>query len=89
MSPPQTVTTVSEPEVLIRVEGRAGRLTMNRPQALNALTLDMVRAIWAALLKWKDDPAVTLVLLDGAGERALCAGGDVISLYNSLSLIHI
>lgn len=73
----------AEPEVLIRVEGRAGRITMNRPKALNALTLGMVRAIWAALLKWKDDPAVKLVLLDGTGDRALCAGGDVISLYNS------
>jgi enoyl-CoA hydratase len=70
-------------EVLIRREGRAGRLTMNRPQALNALTHAMVGRIWEALLAWKDDPAVRLILLDGAGERALCAGGDVRSLYDS------
>ena len=75
--------TTPEPEVLIRREGRAGRITMNRPQALNALTLNMVREIWAALLAWKDDPAVALVVLDGTGDKALCAGGDVLSLYES------
>jgi enoyl-CoA hydratase len=73
----------SEPEVLIRREGRAGRITMNRPKALNALTLGMVRTIFSALTAWRDDPAIQLVLLDGAGDRALCAGGDVISLYES------
>ena len=70
-------------EVRIRVEGRAGRITLDRPKALNALTLGMVRAIWAALNAWKDDPAVALVILDGAGERGLCAGGDVRSLYDA------
>ncbi|WP_072385758.1 enoyl-CoA hydratase/isomerase family protein [Hyphomicrobium sp. CS1BSMeth3] len=70
-------------EVLIRVEGTAGRITLNRPKALNALTLGMVRAIWPALLAWKDDPAVELVILDGAGKRGLCAGGDVRWLYDS------
>jgi enoyl-CoA hydratase len=70
-------------EVLIRREGRAGRITMNRPKALNALTYGMVRQIWDALVAWKTDPAVELVLLDGAGDRALCAGGDVRSLYDS------
>ena len=70
-------------EVLIRREGRAGRITMNRPKALNALTYPMVRRMWAALVDWKDDPAVELVLLEGAGERGLCAGGDVRSLYDS------
>ena len=70
-------------EVRIRVEGRAGRITLDRPKALNALTLDMVRAIWEALLAWRDDPAVELIILDGAGERGLCAGGDVRSLYDA------
>ena len=70
-------------DVLIRREGRAGRITMNRPAALNALTLGMVRQIWAALTAWVGDPAVDLVLLDGAGGKALCAGGDVRSLYDS------
>ena len=70
-------------EVLIRREGRAGRITMNRPKALNALTYAMVGEIWEALIAWQSDPAVELVLLDGAGGRALCAGGDVRSLYDS------
>jgi enoyl-CoA hydratase len=78
-----TPTAATEPEVLVRVEGRAGRLTLNRPKALNALTLDMVRTLWATLLAWRDDPAVGLVILDGAGGRALCAGGDVRTLYDS------
>ena len=70
-------------EVLIRREGRAGRITMNRPKALNALTYAMVGRIWTALLEWRDDPEVEFVLLDGAGERGLCAGGDVRSLYDN------
>src|SRR5262245_8114801 len=56
---------------------------MNRPKALNALTHAMVGRISEALLAWKDDPAVALVVLDGAGDRGLCAGGDVRSLYES------
>jgi enoyl-CoA hydratase len=70
-------------EVLIRREGRAGRITMNRPQALNALTHAMVGRIRDALVAWRDDPQVALVLLDGTGGRALCAGGDVRALYDS------
>jgi enoyl-CoA hydratase len=73
----------TEPELLARIEGRAGHITLNRPKALNALTLGMVRDLWRTLLGWKDEPAVQLIILDGAGERALCAGGDVLSLYNS------
>ncbi|MFM9940260.1 MAG: enoyl-CoA hydratase/isomerase family protein [Hyphomicrobiaceae bacterium] len=78
-----TTPSTSEPEVLIRIEGRAGRITLNRPKALNALTLAMVRDIWAALNAWKADPKVALVLLEGTGDRAFCAGGDVLSLYES------
>lgn len=70
-------------EVLIRREGRAGHITMNRPKALNALTYGMVGHIWNALSAWQNDDTVELVLLDGAGDRALCAGGDVRSLYES------
>jgi enoyl-CoA hydratase len=70
-------------EVLIRREGRAGRITLNRPRALNALTYAMVGQIWDALVAWRDDPTIELIILDGAGDRALCAGGDVRSLYDS------
>ncbi len=73
----------SEAEVIIRREGRAGRITMNRPKALNALTYPMVGEIWRALVAWREDEAVEVVVLDGAGERGLCAGGDVRSLYDS------
>jgi enoyl-CoA hydratase len=74
---------MSSDDLLIRVEGRCGRLTMNRPAALNALTHPMVGAMTAALLRWAADPAIDLVILDGAGGRGLCAGGDVLSLYNA------
>ena len=70
-------------DVLIRRDGRAGRITINRPKALNALTYAMVQPIWAALTDWANDPAIELVLLEGAGDRALCAGGDVVALYDS------
>ena len=70
-------------DCLIRREGRAGRITLNRPAALNALTYSMIGDIAAALAAWRTDPAVELVILDGAGDRALCAGGDVISLYDA------
>jgi enoyl-CoA hydratase len=68
---------------LIRREGRAGRIILNRPKALNALTYQMVGRIWQALLTWREDPALEVVLLEGAGDRALCAGGDVRALYDS------
>jgi enoyl-CoA hydratase len=70
-------------DVLLRVEGHAGRITLNRPQALNALTLPMVQAISAALTQWAHDPAIDLVIVDGAGDRALCAGGDIRALYDA------
>jgi enoyl-CoA hydratase len=69
-----------EPSVLARIDGRAGRLTLNRPSSLNALNLEMVRTLTTVLKAWSLDPAVELVILDGAGGRALCAGGDVVNL---------
>ena len=71
-------------EVLLEVRDGLGRITLNRPRALNALTQDMVRAIDAALTDWAADPAVRGVLIRGAGEKGLCAGGDVVSLRASL-----
>jgi enoyl-CoA hydratase/carnithine racemase len=70
-------------DVLIRTEGRAGRITLTRPRALNALTPDMCRAIDAALIAWADDPAVVVVLIDAEGERAFCAGGDIAEVYRT------
>ena len=70
-------------DILIRKDGRAGLITLNRPQALNALTWDMCLAIEAALDDWSRDPQVALILIDGAGERAFCAGGDIADMYAS------
>ncbi|WP_198372412.1 enoyl-CoA hydratase/isomerase family protein [Roseomonas rosulenta] len=67
----------AEPSLIARREGQAGTLLMNRPKALNALDLPMIRAFAAAIATWRDDPAVRLVVLEGAGGRAFCAGGDV------------
>jgi enoyl-CoA hydratase len=71
------------PEVLIRVEGKVGRITLNRPQALHALTTNICREMIAALVAWRNDPAVELVMLDHAGERGFCAGGDIRTLAES------
>ncbi|WP_309629101.1 enoyl-CoA hydratase/isomerase family protein [Brevundimonas sp.] len=68
---------MSESEVITRIEGSVGRITLNRPKALHALNLGMCEAMTAALLAWRDDPAVSSVLIDHAGERGFCAGGDI------------
>jgi enoyl-CoA hydratase len=68
-------------DITIRVEGRCGRVTLNRPQALNALDEPMCVALDAALVAWANDDAVDLVVIDAAGERAFCAGGDIAKLY--------
>jgi len=74
---------MSEPEVLVRVEGTVGRITLNRPQAIHALTRTMVRLITDALLTWLDNRIVKLVLFDHSGERGFCAGGDIRMLAES------
>jgi enoyl-CoA hydratase len=68
-------------DILIRVEGRAGRITLNRPGALNALTWEMCNRIEAALDAWAADDAVALMVIDAAGEKAFCAGGDIAEMY--------
>ncbi|PXW35322.1 UNVERIFIED_CONTAM: enoyl-CoA hydratase [Williamsia faeni] len=75
-----------ESTVLVRTEGRIGRITLNRPKAINAITHEMVLEIDAALRKWADDDAVEAVLLDGTGERGLCAGGDIIAIHRDATL---
>jgi enoyl-CoA hydratase len=69
-------------DVLIRSEGAAGRITLNRPKALNALNLAMTDAITAALVQWRDDDRIKHVVIDGAGGRAFCAGGDIRAVYD-------
>ncbi len=70
-------------DIDIRKEGRAGRITLTRPNALNALTPDMCRAIDAALIDWREDPGVSIVLIDAEGDRAFCAGGDIAEIYRT------
>ncbi len=70
-------------DIHIRKEGRAGRITLARPKALNALSYEMCGAIEAALENWRDDDAVALVLIDAEGDRAFCAGGDIQQLYDT------
>lgn len=68
-------------DVIIRNDGVAGRITLNRPKALNALTWQMLLEIEAALDRWQNDPAIQLIIIDGAGEKAFCAGGDIAEMY--------
>ncbi|MGW0468108.1 enoyl-CoA hydratase/isomerase family protein [Streptomyces sp. NPDC003027] len=76
------MTATDEPHVLLRTEGRAGFITLNRPRAINALTHPMVLRIDEALTAWERDPAVQTVVIDGAGERGLCAGGDIRAIHD-------
>ena len=73
-------------DMLLRVDGRVGRATLNRPKALNALSYDMAMALEKALDDWRDDPAVSMVLIDAAGEKAFCAGGDIALMQDWVAL---
>ncbi|MEU7187036.1 enoyl-CoA hydratase/isomerase family protein [Streptomyces sp. NPDC039022] len=72
---------MTDDSVLLRIEGGAAYLTLNRPKALNALDHAMVRRIDAALDAWEHDPTVETVVITGAGERGLCAGGDIRAIH--------
>ena len=72
-----------EGDLIVRREGAAGVIRLNRPKAINAVTLEMFRGIEKALDEFETDPAVGLILLEGAGDRGLCAGGDIRALYDS------
>ncbi len=80
---PTTVNPVT-PHVLARVEGRLGHLTLNRPERINALSSSMIGAALRALAGWMHDPQVDVVLIDGSGQRGLCAGGDIREIYQGL-----
>ena len=70
-------------EVLTRIDNGVGLITLNRPKAINSLNQTMVDALSAVLTRWADDDAVRAVVLSGAGERGLCAGGDIVAVYHS------
>lgn len=70
-------------DLTIRKTGRAGRITLSRPQALNALSHDMALGIHRALDAWRDDPDVAIVIIDAQGDRAFCSGGDIAAVYQA------
>lgn len=72
-----------EAPVLFSQEGRAGRIVLNRPRALNALDLEMVDMMMAQLKSWEEDASIKVVIIEGAGEKAFCAGGDIRGLYDA------
>jgi enoyl-CoA hydratase len=77
------MTAVEEGDLIVRREGAAGVIRLNRPKALNAMTLEMSIGIDAALDQFEKDPEVAVIVLEGAGERGLCAGGDIRGLWES------
>ena len=70
-------------DVLTFVEGGVGRIRLNRPKALHALTTGMCETMSAALLRWRTDSNVECVIIDHADGRGFCAGGDVVMLARS------
>ncbi|MHA6798836.1 enoyl-CoA hydratase/isomerase family protein [Bounagaea algeriensis] len=74
---------MSEPEIVLAEQGGLGRITLNRPKAINSLTLTMVREIDAALRQWQSTDHIRRVLIEGAGEKGLCAGGDVRAIHDA------
>lgn len=77
------MTDLSNDDTLTYIDGRVGRLRLNRPRALNALNLAMVQQMTGALLDWRDDPTVRLIMIDHAEGRGFCAGGDVVTIAKS------
>ncbi|RII09698.1 Carnitinyl-CoA dehydratase [Streptomyces sp. YIM 130001] len=75
------MSSIEEP-ILLHTRGRAAHIVLNRPRALNALNHAMVRSIDEALTAWEHDPAVETVVITGAGERGLCAGGDIRAVHD-------
>jgi enoyl-CoA hydratase len=72
-----------ESGIASRVDGGVGFVTLNRPKAINSLNQSMVSRLRAVLTAWEQDDAISAVVLSGAGERGLCAGGDVVAIYHS------
>ena len=83
MTASAAATADAEGDLIVRREGSAGIIRLNRPKALNAMTLEMSEGIDAALDRFEADPDVAVIVLEGAGERGLCAGGDIRGLYES------
>jgi len=72
-----------EDDILIRKVGVTGRITLTRPDALNAMTYEMCMAIGAALEDWRDDSSVRIIIIDAEGAKSFCSGGDIAELYKT------
>lgn len=83
MTAQQAAVVGQEPDLIVRREGSAGIIRLNRPKAINAVTLEMFRGVDKALDEFEAAPEIGLILLEGAGDRGLCAGGDIRALYDS------
>jgi len=70
-------------DVLFSVADGVGKATLNRPEQMNALTLDMIRALDERLAEWAADKSIRAVMIYGAGDKAFCAGGDIRALYDT------
>jgi len=68
-------------DINLEVKGKAGRITLRRPKALNAMTYEMCLAIEKTLIEWKQDRKVELIIIDAQGDKAFCSGGDISDLY--------
>jgi enoyl-CoA hydratase len=82
--PTDTDTDNADAEVLFEQRGHLGVITLNRPRAVNALNAGMVAAMLHRLTAWADDDGVATVLVQGSGERGLCAGGDIVAIYRDI-----
>ncbi|MCW3768633.1 enoyl-CoA hydratase/isomerase family protein [Paenarthrobacter ureafaciens] len=80
----QIIEEVQQEEVLFERRGHLGIVTLNRPRAVNALNAGMVKAMLQQLAAWADDESVAAVLVRGAGDRGLCAGGDIVAIYKDM-----
>ncbi|MYM18757.1 enoyl-CoA hydratase/isomerase family protein [Brevibacterium sp. 5221] len=76
--------TDTEATVIVDRDGALGHIELNKPKAINALSTEMIEQVDRALIDWQDDDSVAAVLITGAGERGLCAGGDIKGIYRSV-----
>src|SRR5262245_60666190 len=74
---------MAQDHIILRRDGAVGRITLNRPRALNALTEDMCAAMLGQLRAWARDAAVQAVVIDAVLGRAFCAGGDIRAIYDA------
>ncbi|XP_060558404.1 3-hydroxyisobutyryl-CoA hydrolase, mitochondrial-like isoform X1 [Ruditapes philippinarum] len=83
MASPYTTSSSVDDEVLIQQIDTKGIITLNRPKALNALNLNMIQKIMPQMTTWENDPHMTMVIMKGTGDKAFCAGGDIVAVTES------